>query len=119
MIARSSSREYRRILPIGRERKTEAAKIVTHVASAVMYRLMCHLDAELDNIAEFIRVRFLEEHVKVAMIHSSYEIETGTVTLHQTSNQINDDNMQDMVGEDRIDKSILEGEVTLDIDAMD
>ena len=84
-----------------------------------MYRLMFHLDTKPDNITEFIRVRFLEEYVKVAMMHSSYEMETGTVTLHQTSNQNNDDDMQDMVGEDWVNMSILESEVILDIGAMD
>ena len=53
------------------------------------------------------------------MVHSSYEMETGTVTLHQTSNQDNNNNMQDMVRKDWIDMSILEGEVTLDISIMD
>ena len=74
-----------------------------HVDSAIMYRLMFHLGTVLDNIAEFICIRFLEEHVKVAMVHSSYDTEKGTVTLHQTSNRNNDDNMQGMVGEDWID----------------
>ena len=65
------------------------------------------------------RVIFLEEHVKVAIAHSSYDMETGMVTLHQTSNQNDNDHMQDMVGEDWIDMSILENEATLDIGAMD
>ena len=118
-IAKSRGGEYEGILPTCREREAEAAKIATHVASAIMYRLMFHLDTKPDNIAEFIRVRFLEEYVKVAMMHSSYKMETGTVTLHQTSNQNNDDDMQDMVGEDWVNMSILESEVILDIGAMD
>ena len=80
---------------------------------------MFHLDTEPNNIAAFIQVRFSEEHVKVAIMHSSYKMEIGTVTLHQTSNQDNDDAIQDMVGGDWIDMPILEGKVTLDIGTMD
>ena len=104
---------------MGREGEVEAAKIATHIASAIIYHLMFHLDTKPDNIAEFIRVRFLGEHVKVAVMHSSCEMESGMVALHQTSDQNNDDNIQDMVGEDWINILILEGKVIVDIDAMD
>ena len=100
MIAKSHDGEYEGILPTGRERGTEAARITTYAASATMYRLMFHQDAESDNIAQFIRVKLSEEHVKIAMMHSSYEMKTGIVTLHQRSNQHNYADMQDMVGED-------------------
>ena len=74
MIAKTNDRECEGILPTGREREAEATKISTRVALAIMYHLMFQLDTEPDDIAEFILLRFSEEHIKVVMIHSSYEI---------------------------------------------
>ena len=82
MIAKTCDEEFEGILPTGRECEVEAARIATLVTSAIMYCLMFKLDAEPDDIAEFMQVRFSEEHVKVAVTHSSYEMETGTVILH-------------------------------------
>ena len=42
-----------------------------------MYRFMFKFNVEPEDIAEFIQIRFSDKHVKVAMSHSSYEMETG------------------------------------------
>ena len=47
-----------------------------------MFCLIFKIHTELDDITEFIRIRLSDEHVKVEMEHSSYEMETGTVVLH-------------------------------------
>ena len=52
------------------------------------------------------------------MEHSSYKMETGIVTLHQTTDY-DDKDMKDMEGEDWIDLSILDAEMKLDIGNMD
>ena len=39
--------------------------------------------------------------------------------LHQTSDHDNNDDLKDMLGEDWIDMSILDGKIALDIGAMD
>ena len=53
------------------------------------------------------------------MEHSSYKMETGVVILHQTSDYHYDNDLKDMVGEDWINMSILDGKVALNIGAMD
>ena len=93
--------------------------IATHVASAVIYCMMFQLYADPDGIALFIRYRFSLEHVNIAMMHSSYAMQTGKVVLHHTSNSDNNDGMNGMVGEDWIGMSILESTAILDIGAMD
>ena len=92
MIAKTRNGEYEGIIPTGRECEAEATKITTHIVSAIMYRLIFKLDVEL--------FRCSDEHVKVAMMHSSYEMETGTVIFHQTSNNDSGDNMRNILGED-------------------
>ena len=67
MITINREGECGGVLPTGREREAEASNIATHVASAIMYRMMLELLAETDDIAQFIRFRFSHEHVKVAI----------------------------------------------------
>ena len=85
---------------MGRECKGEATKTMKHVASAIMYHLIFVLEADPNDIAEFIRTRFSTKQVKVVMDHSSYKMETRTVALHQSSNYNSDNNMKDIEGED-------------------
>ena len=107
------------VLPMGREREAEATNITSHVASAVMYRMMFELLVDLDDIAQFIRFRFSHEHVKVAMQHSSYDTQSRKVVLHHTSDFDIDNDMRDMVGEDWIDMLIFETTAALDVGAID
>ena len=65
-----------------------------------MYCLIFVLEADPEDISGFIRVQLSIKQVKVAIKNSSYEMETGVVTLHQTAAFNNDNNMKDMEGED-------------------
>ena len=53
------------------------------------------------------------------MLHSSYDLRSGKVILHQTSDFDINNNVRDMVGEDWIDMSILESTATLEVRTMD
>ena len=53
------------------------------------------------------------------MEHSSYEMETRTVTLHQTADYDSDNNMKETTGEDWLDLSILDAEAKPDLVNMD
>ena len=119
MITTDFKGECEGVLLTGIERESEASKIATHVASVIMYCMMFELLIEPDDIAQFIRYRFPTEHVKVVMLHSSYDLQSDKVILHQTSNFDIDNDMRDMAGEDWIDMSILENTATLDIGPMD
>ena len=44
--------------------------------------MMFKLLAEPDDIAQFIRYRFSTEHVKVAILYSSHNLQPGKVILH-------------------------------------
>ena len=79
MIANTRDGEWEEILPTGREREAEATKMATNIALTIMYRVMFQIYAKLDDIAEFIWIRSSEEHAKVAMMHSSYGMQTGKV----------------------------------------
>ena len=80
MITKTHDRKFEGVIPTGRDREAEAAKIATHVASAIMYRLVFGLDAEPDDIAEFIQIRSSGEHVKVATkwLSSTRQVTTTT-----------------------------------------
>ena len=52
------------------------------------------------------------------MDHSSKETETGTVTLHQTADYNNNNDMEDTEGEDWLDLSILDAKPKLDLSNM-
>ena len=54
----------------GREREGEAIKIAKHVASTIMYRLIFVIEADPNDIAEFIRTRFSTDQAEVTMEHS-------------------------------------------------
>ena len=77
----------------------ESHKNAKHVVFSIKYRLIFVLEADPDDIAEFIRTRFSTEQVKI-MEHSSYKMETRTVTLHQTADYDSNDDMKDIEGED-------------------
>ena len=53
------------------------------------------------------------------MEHSSYEMGTGMVTLHQFADYDRDDNMRYIEGEDWLDPSILDAKPKLNIGSMD
>ena len=59
-----------------------------------MYRMMFETLVDPNDIADFIRYRFLVEHAKVAIEYSSYVVETRTVSLHHSSGLDIDDDMK-------------------------
>ena len=106
------------LLPTGRVREDEAAKVAHHVASSIMYRLMFETLVDPGDIVDFLNCRFLSEHAKIAIEFSSYEISTRTVELHHSSGLDIDDDMKDLE-EDWIDMSILDNTAALEIGNMD
>ena len=107
------------MLPTGRDCEAQAAKLAKHVASSIMYSLLFVKDAEPDDIIEFIRHNFTLKHAKIAMEHSTYDMDTGAVTLIHTSGADQDDELNEMAAEDWINMSILDGEPVLNISIMD
>ena len=106
------------IVSTGRAREGEATKIVKHVASTIMYRLIFIIKTDPNDIAEFIQTRFSTDQVKVPMEHSAYKMETGMVTPHQSSNYHSDNAMRDIEREDCLNLSILDAESKLDLGNM-
>ena len=49
MIAVTGDSEFEGVIPVGRECEGEAIKFATHVASAIMYRLIFDIDGHLDD----------------------------------------------------------------------
>ena len=105
------------MLPTDRGREAQAAKLAKHVASSLMYYLLFELNADPSDIIEFIRHNFTFEHAKIAMEHSTYDVETKAVTFVHTADQ--DDKLNEMAAEDWIDMSILDSEPVLNIGMMD
>ena len=87
MIAVTGEGEYKGVVTTGREREGGATKAANHVASAIINHFIFDLSAHPDNIVEFIRVWFSTEHIKIAMDHSSYNMEKRTIILNSQLQQ--------------------------------
>ena len=111
MVSPSRSGIYEATFVSTSEQEKLAANVALHPAMWVMMRLFVHHRVDPDEIANFLAVTFESKDAVIAKTYGDFNTE-GTISLSEgvlTKEELEDDLLAEMQGEDWIDMSVING----------